>query len=315
VSPDPGDDLPALLASIDVLNRTDFPARAAAMANEIARARPHAVGLQEVDDVLIDLGGLRPPVALHFLPMLRAELAARGLHYQVAGDVTNFAVAPLPGVSVTDHDVILVDADRVTVGPAVIARQYAANIGPIARGVALRRGWVQVDATIDGQHVTIASTHLEANGPAALRIAQARELVGSIGTASPAILLGDFNDVPLSATHDVVTGTGFVDAWSALRPSEPGYTCCEAADLSNPLPSLDQRIDYVFARGFDAGQAGLKGRMVLVGEQSSDRVAGPLYQIWPSDHAGVVGHFRWRRTEPATPHPSDQSPIGNTHEL
>src|SRR2546422_11429163 len=46
-SPDPNDDVPALLAAIAVLQRTDFPTRAGALADEIARARPHVVGLQE----------------------------------------------------------------------------------------------------------------------------------------------------------------------------------------------------------------------------------------------------------------------------
>lgn len=296
MSPDPADDLPALLESVDVLNRTDFPARVAGLANEIERARPHVVGLQEVNDVAIDLGSLRPSVRLHFLPMLRAELAARGLNYVVAADVTNFSVAPLPGVSVTDHDVILVDADRVTVGPSVIARRYALNIGPIAPGVALTRGWVQIHATIDGNLMTIASTHLEAVGPPALRAGQAQELVGAISSPLPAILLGDFNDEPGSLTHGVITNAGFVDSWESLRPTEPGFTCCELADLSNPISLLNRRIDYVFTRGFGDIEKGLKGKVTLVGERSNDRVPGTFYPIWPSDHAGVVARFRLKST-------------------
>jgi endonuclease/exonuclease/phosphatase family metal-dependent hydrolase len=297
VTPDPTDDLPALLATVDVLSRTDFPARVAALAKEIARARPHVVGLQEVEDVVIDLGSLRPPVNLHFLPMLRTELAARGLNYVVAGDVTNFVVAPLPGVSLTDHDVMLVDADRVTVGPSVVARPYTLNIGPIAPGVALRRGWVQIEATIDGNRMTFASTHLEAVGPAALRAGQARELASFIGTELPAIVLGDFNDDPWSPAHAVVVGAGFVDAWESLRPGEPGFTCCQLADLSNARSLLDRRIDYVFARGFGDAVHSLKGMVTLVGERPSDRVPGAFYPVWPSDHAGVVGRFRLKNAK------------------
>ena len=292
LSPDLTDDLPALLASVDVLSRTDFPTRAAALADEIARARPHVVGLQEVDDVVIDIRPLRPLVSLSFLPLLRAELAARGLNYTVAGDVTNFAVTPVPGVSVTDHDVILVDADRVAVGPSVIARRYAVNIGPIAPGVTIGRGWVQIQATIDGNDMTIASTHLEALGSSGLRTAQARELMDSVSDAPLAIVLGDFNEEPGSPTHLAITNAGFVDAWESLHPLEPGFTCCHLPDLSNAEPSLTRRIDYVFARGFGKAEHGIKGKVSLVGDQLNDRVAGALYPIWPSDHAGLVGRFR-----------------------
>src|SRR5206468_2756837 len=47
-SPDPNDDVPALLGAIQTLGRTDFPARADAIASTIARSRPDVVGLQEV---------------------------------------------------------------------------------------------------------------------------------------------------------------------------------------------------------------------------------------------------------------------------
>jgi hypothetical protein len=45
-SPDPSDDLPALLFAIETVGQTAYPARAEAIADAIARARPHAVGLQ-----------------------------------------------------------------------------------------------------------------------------------------------------------------------------------------------------------------------------------------------------------------------------
>ena len=152
-------------------------------------------------------------------------------------------------MSVTDHDVILVDAARVRVGPSVIARRYARNIGPIAPGVTIGRGWVQIQATVGGVDMTIASTHLEALGPSALRTAQAQELVASMGTSLPAILLGDFNDEPGSPAHAVITSAGFVDAWDSRREKTPGITCCQLADLSNALLALTRRIDHVFARG------------------------------------------------------------------
>src|SRR6267154_517794 len=53
-SPDPTVGLGALIFAIQTVGKTDYPARAAAIADEIARARPHAVGLQEVSQIDID---------------------------------------------------------------------------------------------------------------------------------------------------------------------------------------------------------------------------------------------------------------------
>ena len=101
-SPDPNDDIPVFLAGVETFQKTDFPARAGAMADEILRARPHVVGLQEVDHVLIDLRGFGIPVNIDmdFLPILMAALSARGLNYAIAAQGTNFDASPLPGVRV-----------------------------------------------------------------------------------------------------------------------------------------------------------------------------------------------------------------------
>src|SRR5205809_1032548 len=114
-----------------------------------------------------------------------AALARRGLHYAVAGRVTNVTAFLLSGaINLTDEDVILVNADRVTVLPGVAAHNYSTNLGVVAPGVELKRGWVQIDALIGGERITVASTHLESGSnttPAfpALRAAQATELVAA----------------------------------------------------------------------------------------------------------------------------------------
>src|SRR2546425_642148 len=93
LTPDPNDDVAALQVAIATLSKTDFPARAEALADEIARARPHVVGLQEVEDLHIHLGALGLPVDIdqNFLEILQGALAARGL--------TNYAVAGAGGES------------------------------------------------------------------------------------------------------------------------------------------------------------------------------------------------------------------------
>jgi hypothetical protein len=288
----------AVLEGAEVLRRTDFPTRANALAAEIARERPHVVGLQEVETLDINLAAFGSPIVINqdFLEILQAALTARGLgNYVVAAEVTEIDATPAPGLRLTDRDVLLVDQDRVQWNPAtVVATNYVANIGPVAPGVSLIRGFVMIDAMIDGQQVRVASTHLE-SGPGAtlsgLRALQAGELLSAVGTAAPAILLGDYNDSPGSPMYDLVRGAGFSDVWAVLRPGVLGFTCCHVADLSNKVSRLNQRLDFVFARGIAGPQDKLQGQVTMIGDQPGDRVQGPDYRIWPSDHAGIVAQF------------------------
>ena len=287
-SPGGDDDIPALLAAVATLSRTDWSARASAFADEIARQPPHVIGLQEVSTVDLTIPLLGVDVHLDFLPVLQAELAGRGLDYEVAARVRNFDVTPLPGVRLADDDALLVDRGRVTVHGTTASR-FAANVGEVAPGVVLARGWVTAAVTVGGRAYTIASTHLEsgaAPGLPQLRALQAAELAQSLAGAANAIVMGDLNDVPGSPMHQVLAGAGFTDLWADLRPGVVGFTCCHLPDLSNQTEAFDERIDYVFAR--IASGAPRPGRILRIGEVPADRVAGPEYPIWPSDHAGLV---------------------------
>jgi hypothetical protein len=294
-SPDPNDDVPALLFAIQTLAETDYPARAEAVADAIARGRPHVVGLQEVSVIDIDLTALGLPVVVHldFLAILQAKLAARGLHYDLAAQVANITAMPLPGISLVDHDAMLVDADRVTVGSAG-GQNFAFNVGVVAPGVELKRGWVFARVTIDGEPYTFVSLHAEADLAGAhldgLRALQIGEVVGTVGGDARVVMMGDFNDVPGSSMHQVMTGAGFSDVWAALRPGVIGFTCCHAANLSDHVADFSQRIDYVFSRSNTGPDK--KGWIDLFGDVPADRLAGPAHPIWPSDHAGVTATLR-----------------------
>jgi endonuclease/exonuclease/phosphatase family metal-dependent hydrolase len=291
-SPDPADDIPALLAAVATLQETDFPARASAVADEIARFRPHAVGLQEVSTVDLTIPPLSVDLHLDFLPVLQAELAERGLTYDVAARVRNIEAAPLPGVSLLDDDVLLVDRNRVTVQSAA-GQHFTSNLGQVAPGVVLQRGFVRANVVIGGEAYVIASTHLESGGAAGLdqlRALQAGELAQAIGSAPDAIVMGDLNDGPGSLMHQVLEGAGFADAWAALRPGVVGFTCCHLADLSDQIAPFSQRIDYVFVRGVSHGGS-LLGQISRTGELPAERVAGPEHPIWPSDHAGLIARL------------------------
>jgi hypothetical protein len=297
-SGNPGAAARAVLEGVEVLRRTDYTARAKALAAEIARDRPHVVGLQEVEELHINLAAFGSPIVINqnFLEILQAALADQGLdNYVVAAEVTNIDATPAPGISLTDHDVLLVDEDRVEWNPAtVVAANYSANVGPVAPGVSLIRGFVIIDAIIAGQHIRIANTHLESgrgDALSGLRALQVGELLNVVGSASPAILLGDFNDPAGTPMYALVRGAGFADVWAALRPGARGFTCCHDPDLSNKVSGLDQRIDFVFSRGIAGSQGKIQGQVTIIGDQPGDRVQGPTYRIWPSDHAGLVAQF------------------------
>src|SRR5437868_4009616 len=65
VSPDPSDGLPALQLAIGVLQHTDFPTRARAIAGELASQHPAVVGLQEVYQLGVDLTAIGLPVNIN----------------------------------------------------------------------------------------------------------------------------------------------------------------------------------------------------------------------------------------------------------
>jgi hypothetical protein len=95
-SGDPNAALAALAQAVATLDTTDFAARAGAIADEIARTRPHLVGFQEGSKIDIDLSPLGVPLSAHedFLATLRAALDARGLdHYVLADSQANASMA------------------------------------------------------------------------------------------------------------------------------------------------------------------------------------------------------------------------------
>jgi len=300
-TPEAGDDFPALLFAIETLGKTAFPARVEAIADEIARARPHAVGLQEVSEINIDLRPLGVPIAVSqdFLAMVQDALARRGLHYSVAATVSNINVSLVSGlVRLVDHDVLLIDADRVSVN-AASGQNFAVNLGPVAPGISLIRGWVWARTTIDGRSYTFASAHTEANLAGAppgllgqIRAAQVGEMVATLASSERVVLIGDLNDTPGSPMYNLLQSAGYTDTWSALHPGAKGLTCCHAADLSDAVANFNQRIDYIFTRGFARNDGKVFAQMDRFGDVPADRLAGPADRIWPSDHVGLIASLR-----------------------
>ena len=150
--------------------------------------------------------------------------------------------------------------------------------------------WASVDATRHGRSFRFATTHLDPISGDAQQAQAAEFLAGPGSTTMPIVWVGDFNSdadatvitgVPsATATYGSIIAAGFSDAWLAKHPSDPGFTCCQATNLLNPVSTLTERDDLVMTRGpFQVGRAS------IVGDEVSDQLASGL---WPSDHAGVV---------------------------
>lgn len=283
---------------------TNFPLRAQALAGEIAEHRPHLVGLQEVSlwRVGQPAGAPATEVAYDFLEILLDELADAGTPYRLVEMIDLFdgelPVFPL-GVTLrlTDRQAVLVRADAQRDGLTVhgsssgtFDTNLALPIAPVGIELEVTRGWTAADVKLRGQSFRFVNTHLEAFHPL-VRNAQAAELLaGPLAGDGPTVLVGDINSPAPAGRPEIgdvaypllLTEGRFTDAWSAVNPGDPGFTCCFPDDLGDPSADLATRIDVVFVRGpFTTVDA------VRVGHEPQDRIGG----LWPSDHAGVVTTF------------------------
>jgi hypothetical protein len=296
---------------------TNFAERAAALAKEVESTRPTLIALQEVS--LFKTRAYSPSPTettfeLDYLLLLLDALAKCGLQYGVVAEVKNFdseiPAMSLPGVTglglvhFTDRDVILartdLNRDRLFLSN-VQSENFETNliVQTVGDNLTILRGWASVDVTVRGKTFRFLTTHLEAFSPE-IQVIQANELLAGPGdTSLPLVFAGDFNSNANAfdtATYGNLIDAGFVDAWSQIYSLDldPGYTCCEAANLLNANPSLDTRIDLVLMRD----GVGLRHRPIVadaaevVGEEPNDKTASGL---WPSDHAGVVVKFHLGR--------------------
>jgi endonuclease/exonuclease/phosphatase family metal-dependent hydrolase len=285
-------ELPAVVAGIfnpgdppGVVQRTDFPARALALADEIEAAGPDLIGLQEAAVWRAD-----ETVASDHLELLEAELARRGLGYRRVAAKVNGEVA-LPSaagitVGLVDREAILArDDDEIALSNVQTGSFASALPVQTAHGTfELARGWMAVDARVRGTSVRFITTHLEVAGPpaaAAVQLLQAGELLdGPAATPLPVVMLGDFNARPGRPTYERLRAAGFDDAWTRANPDGPaGHTCCHRQPLDDPGDALRGRIDLILTRGAIAATEAF-----VVGDEPAAFRDG----LWPSDHAGVV---------------------------
>lgn len=283
------------------LQATNLAERVSAMADQIARTRPHLIGLQEVSLIRMQspgdliVGGSVPAetIVVDFLDSLFAALEARGLEYYLAAIVQNTDVevpmitpnfTSFDDIRLTDFDAILARGDVATAN--VHAANFSAALPVAALGLTVLRGWVSVDATIKGATYRFVNTHLEPYEP--VQLLQAAELIGGLASETrPLILVGDFNSDAEAhgATYEMLREAGYTDVWRRHHTHRhPGFTCCQAPDLRNEQSLLDRRIDGIFVRHGSARHTYAR----RIGHRQQDRTPSGL---WPSDHAGLFARL------------------------
>jgi endonuclease/exonuclease/phosphatase family metal-dependent hydrolase len=307
-------DTPALLAAVSTIyagvRATNFTVRAEGLADEIKRASPDLIGLQEVTTWTTAGPGAGP--SQDFLAILRQALARRDLHYAVASTSPGTDVGPIPltapcasatvgacTLRLQDNDVVLVNERTPGLHwstPRHGLYQARLTIPLPAPGippVQLVHGWASVEAKHHGVPFRFVTTHLETTQSPPVQRAQAAEfLAGPAAGTGTVIAVGDFNsaaDGSTTDTYQLLTGR-FRDAWNEAAPGGPGHTCCQSADLDNPAPRLTSRIDLVLLDGAASAKA-----TAVVGADPF-RTTAPRYT---SDHAGVTATIDWSR--PAGP--------------
>ena len=301
-----------------VANRPDE--RMAALATEIALLQPHLVGLQEVVEVFQQtpsdaiLGETTPNASdevIDFLDVLLAELAQRGVTYEVAAsqlgadielprfDGARGGQPAFSDVRTRFSDVILRRAGVPTA--PLFAINYAVGLPvPSLPGLVVPRNAVGVTARVDGNDFRFVSTHLEPLVPglpddSQPQLGQVLELIELLATDhSPelaTIVVGDFNSVaPAGTSRQLMEGAGFTDVWTVRAPlGQSGATCCQSVVLDNPESQLSERIDYIWTQNLELRSPVLA---FTIGDQPIFRTpARP--RLWPSDHAGVTALLRF----------------------
>lgn len=307
-----GGDLGALDQVLNELFITSFPDRARGLAQEIAQAKPHLIGLQEISIIrgnLPEMGAFE----MNYLDILMMTLDAFGLKYKIAGQIENFDVSiPIvPGTDfyaqLIDYDVVLAREDVEISDPDTVAERYQAYLPLESLGVNIYRSYVAVTATVGRKTYRFISTHLESIPPdhpeiEYLQLYQAQELLGKLQSeALPTIVVGDLNSAaPTGLSYQAFINSGFVDVWKRnllLWQNRNGYTYGHASNLRNETVDFYERIDFIMVRsniGFGGWQVIGPVFAWVVGDELRDRVWVDAFQeyIWPSDHGGVVARLR-----------------------
>lgn len=314
--------------------------RIAAQAREILKGAPALVGLQEVYafqcmDLASPTAGQGcddPSIRGAFVDHLQEALNALDGEYIAKAQVTNLDLSGIPVsvngfpvlVGVLDRDVILArkdieatPVDFMSLCPKQsdqgcnysFVLEVPSPFGPSYPPIRVERGFVGIDATVDGRAYRFINTHLEqkfTGSPELLlfQAFQAMELIGILQFTTPPgvslLVVGDTNssptDLPIPFDGGMVptpyqqfVAAGYGDTWTLRPGAVPGMTCCQAGDLSNHKSALYERVDMLFSL---EPPVGVKQARV-VGATVSDKTRPPGRGLWPSDHGAVIAELEF----------------------
>jgi len=314
-------DVPTFVAANGQILRevtaNNFPVRAKGLANEILKAKPDLVGLQEValwrtapvNFEVLATGPSATTVRYDYLAELLAELNRGPDRYEVVVVQNEFDLEA-PGDEDGNPATGPLGADingRLTMRDVILARRGAgvdtsnaqsANfttnlVVPVAGvPVTVKRGWTATDARVRGSGwFRFVNTHLEAFQPL-VRQAQAAELVTPTGPATselPVVLVGDLN-----SDDDTVEGADrlayetLLAAGMVERSTNNPLSCCLKSSLlevgkGGSEADFDHQVDHVMTRDPD----------VVTLQGSAVSGIQPVNGYWSSDHAGVFSALRF----------------------
>ncbi len=295
---------------------SDFPTRATAFAKTVKEEQPDIIGLQEVTNWITTRNSEGPALqSQDFLKIVKKALKAEGLSYKVVGVADNATIGPFPyidpavscgepsgilpsgwpcSIQMKDRDVILVNTATQGLSyqkKSVKSGRYTAQQTYTIAGqvISFARGYVYADMTYNGAKFRFANTHLEVGGESApIQEKQAKQFVKIVKKgAGSAIATGDFNTDAYGdyspKSYKILTKSYFKDSWNKKKDGE-GLTCCQSADLSNPVSENTTRIDLVLRHGSVKSQGSLNTNVTPFRQAPAP--------LWEADHGGVVATLK-----------------------
>ena len=132
----------------------------------------------------------------------------------------------------------------------------------------------------------VFATH---TGHDACQVRRVAQVVSARRGPLPALVMGDFN---AAETMDWMAALGrehgFVDAFRAARPTEPGATVWQQPDA--PAPTVTRRVDFIFVVPNGAPAPRVRTSRVVL-DRPERRPDGST--LWPSDHYGVLAELEF----------------------
>ncbi len=251
--------------------------RLAMVTRELGALAPHVVGLQEAS-------------ITHGRGNVAARLAtALGLHFTHAS-----ATRRVSGLAWIDG--LIVRGMNFEEGPAILSRFpiVERSVVDLPRCRRFYDPRVLLRATVRTPRgpLDVFSTH---TGHDACQVRRIVEVVGARRGPLPALVMGDFN---AADTTDWMAALGrehgFVDAFRAVRPAEPGATVWQRPGA--PTSTVTRRVDFIFVVPNGAPTPRVRTSRVVL-DTPARRPDGST--LWPSDHYGVLAELELGAAEAA----------------